>query len=136
MGEQREVPKRERKLPVVHMVIGVVLIVCILIAGVVFLQRSGPRDAKAQSEMVIRKVSKLYLLPSDEQPTVAEIKDVLSLNDQEFYKDAKNGDFVLVYSKAKIALLYRESLNKLIKVSPVSATSEKGPQTEGTNATR
>lgn len=136
MSEQREGSKKARRLSLVHVIIGVVLIACLLIAGIVFLQRSGPSDAKAQSDMIIRKVSKIYILPADEQPTVAEIKDVLSLNGQEFYKDAKNGDFVLVYSKAKIALLYRESLNKLVKVSPVSETSEKGTQTEGANIAR
>lgn len=119
-----------------HVIIGIVLLACVLIAGVVILQRSAPQDLKAQSDTIIRKVSKLYLLPLDEQPTVAEIKDVLSLNQQEFYKDAQNGDFVLVYNKAKVAILYRESIDKLVKVSPVSAASEMGAQPEGTGAAR
>jgi hypothetical protein len=65
-------------------------------------------------------VSKLYYLPKDEKPTVAQIEDKSKLEGQSFFTGAQNGDYLLVYTNAKIALLYREHDNKLVNVGPVN----------------
>lgn len=92
--------------------------------GVLLFARGGSEaNSHVRSEGIIKKVEKLYITPSAEVPTVAEIKDKDSLQkNQEFYQGAENGDFLLVYNKAKIAIIYRESMNKLVKVSPVIPT--------------
>ncbi len=83
----------------------------------------SPDTSRARSEQIIKKVGKLYLLPLNETPTVALIEDKESIDKkQRFYQSAKNGDYVLVYNKAKLALLYRESINKLVNVAPVTPT--------------
>lgn len=95
-------------------------------AGTIFFMRlqqndTKPSDTKAASERIIKKVGALYLVPLEETPTVAKIKDKTSLHgNDEFYKDAENGDYVLLYQQAQTALLYRESIDKLVKVSPIS----------------
>jgi hypothetical protein len=77
-------------------------------------------NSKNQSERVIAEVSQIYLVPTDETPTVAKIQDTSKIqSNQTFYANAKNGDFLLVYNKAGLALLYRESANKLINVRPI-----------------
>jgi hypothetical protein len=76
--------------------------------------------AQATSNRVIDKVSNLYFLPEDEKPTVAQIEDKSKLDGQSFFDSARNGDYLLVYTEAKIALLYREGENKLVNVGPVN----------------
>ncbi len=83
-------------------------------------------DTRTQSHRVIDEVGALYLLPTNEAPTtVAKILDKTKLDhSQPFYQNAKNGDFLLIYSKNKLALLYRESVNKLVNVGTVSIATD------------
>lgn len=74
---------------------------------------------KEITERVISSVGKLYVLPEGE-PTVAKVEDKDKLNGQSFFSQAKNGDFVLIYTEAKLALLYREGLDKLVNVGPIA----------------
>lgn len=100
-----------------------VAIVCVVAVLLVWHMRSNGSSASTP-EIVIEKVSRHYQVPTDETPTVAQIKDKDSLHkEQEFYQNAQNGDYVLVYSKAKTAFLYRESSDRLIKVSPITSSS-------------
>lgn len=70
------------------------------------------------------KVGKLLTLPTDEQPTVATVQDKEKLKDQPFFKDAQNGDKLLIYTKAQKAIIYREEGNKLINVGPVTLDTQ------------
>jgi hypothetical protein len=83
-------------------------------------QKPQTDDAKATTARVIQKVGVLYELPSGEEPTVAAIQDRTKLDSQAFFKNARNGDYLLVYTKAQLALIYRESANKLVTVGPVN----------------
>jgi len=101
------------------------VIVFAIIAAFFFKQYQEVKDnpdaaAKATSERVLEKVGKLYFLPGSEEPTVAQIEDKEKLSGQSFFSSAQNGDYLLVYPEAKIALLYREDANKLVNVGPVS----------------
>ena len=69
---------------------------------------------------VVESVGKLVELPSDEDPTVATIMDLAPLAGQEFFKDAKLGDKVLIFSKSKKAILYRPDENKIISIAPLN----------------
>lgn len=84
--------------------------------------KSHPNAVSQQAtNKVAGEVSKLYgSLPTDEQPTLAQVSDKSKLQDQQFFKNAENGDYILIYPKAKIAVIYREKENKLINVGPVS----------------
>lgn len=82
---------------------------------------SGDDDPAAVSRSIIERVNSLYMLPEEEEPTVAEIRDKSKLGDQAFFDKAQNGDYLIVYERAGIALVYRESAGKLINVSPVGA---------------
>ncbi|MET1033380.1 MAG: hypothetical protein ABWX94_02685 [Candidatus Saccharimonadales bacterium] len=127
MSEAKEIKRRDKKMTMLF-AFCVVLLVGVVALAVLFFTQNGKNestDNKAKSEQIIKQVSKLYVLPTEDSPTVAEIKDKNNLpKDQEFYVGAENGDFVLVYSKSKIALLYRESIHKLIRVSPVAPATE------------
>lgn len=83
-------------------------------------------QAQAEVERYQREVGELYDLPDDEEPSVATVRDKEQLGDQAFFAQAENGDVTLIYSQAKLAILYRPSTKKLINVSTL--TIEDSPQ--------
>ena len=73
--------------------------------------------AQQEIDMLIKKVSKLIMLPEG-QPVLATVQEAEKLaEEQEFFKNSQDGDKVLVYETK--AYIYRESENKLINVGPV-----------------
>lgn len=76
--------------------------------------------AQQEAASLIAKVGKLIDLPSNEQPTIATVSDISKLKDQPFFQNAKNGDKVLIYTKAKKAILYDPVADKIIEVAPVN----------------
>lgn len=101
------------------------LIVALLALIAVLLMRSPDSDSKeageAKSNAIVEKVGNLYLLPEGEEPTVAAIQDKTKMTDNKaFFLKAENGDYLLIYKEAKLALIYREGENKLVNVAPVN----------------
>jgi hypothetical protein len=80
-------------------------------------------SSTAQAKVLVDEVGKLMVLPTTEQPTIATVSDVSKLAGQPFFANAKNGDKVLIYTQAKEAILYRESINKIIQVAPINLGS-------------
>lgn len=77
--------------------------------------------AKEEIAQLTALVGKLIVLPADEEPVVATILDIEKLSkDQPFYRNAKNGDKVLIYIKAQQAIIYDTVRNILVNVGPVS----------------
>ncbi|MBX4199171.1 hypothetical protein KW800_02810 [Candidatus Parcubacteria bacterium] len=70
-------------------------------------------------DKVIVEVSKLASLPTDETPVVSTVTDLLPLKGQAFFVDAALGDKVLIFEKAKKAILYRPSADKIIIIAPI-----------------
>jgi hypothetical protein len=77
------------------------------------------QEAKKQAEILGSKVAKQADVPTDETPNVATVTDVSKLQGQEFFKQAKNGDKLLIYEKKKIIALYRPSEDRVIATAPV-----------------
>lgn len=76
-----------------------------------------------EAKELIKKISRLMVLPEKEEPTVATVSDYKKLKDQPFFKNAHNGDKVLIYTKAAIAVLYDPKLDKILAVMPVTLGS-------------
>ncbi|MFA6285523.1 MAG: hypothetical protein WC643_03285 [Parcubacteria group bacterium] len=76
-------------------------------------------DAARQKETkaLTDYIGKFMELPVDEQPTLATVTDQEKLKGQDFFVHAQNGDKLLVYTKARKAILYRPSIKKVIEVS-------------------
>lgn len=110
--------------------IGIALLV--VVGGMAFYFFKQYSDLKNNPNMIsqettkrlVEKVGKLYAVPNDEDPTVAEVKDKEKLKEQSFFTAAQNGDYILIYPKAKVAILFREKENKLINVGPIAISSD------------
>ena len=77
----------------------------------------------AEVKFVTGEVGKLMDLPTGEIPSIATVLDKTQVTGQAFFAKAENGDKVLVYSKAGIAILYRPSTNHIINVAPVNLST-------------
>lgn len=68
-----------------------------------------PTQAQEEADIatIVPYVSKYMVLP-DEKPTIATVVDKEKLNQsQPFFKDAENGDKILVFQNSRKVLLYR-----------------------------
>lgn len=81
----------------------------------------------SEQAALLSEVGKLILLPTGEQPSIATVSDVSKLKEQSFFAHARNGDKVLIYSKAKEAILYDPFANKIVAVGPISLTQTPSP---------
>lgn len=96
---------------------------------------NDPQAAQAaEVRRYIDEVGKVYDLPKDEEPSIATVKDKEQLKSQAFFARAENGDVTLIYSNAKLAILYRPSTKQLVNVSTVSIQQEEQPAPEANPA--
>ena len=83
------------------------------------LKKTPDQVAEEQAVKLTAEISKLMQLPTDETPSVVTITDTTKVSSQPFFKNAQNGDALLVYSKNMEAIIYRPSTNKIIQVGPI-----------------
>lgn len=109
--------------------VNVLVIVGLTIFGTVYYRRyqhlkknppSATDLAQAEIDRYIAEVGKLYDLPKNEKPQVATVKDKEKLKDQPFFSKAENDDITLIYTTAKLAILYRPSTKQIVNVSTVT----------------
>lgn len=72
-------------------------------------------------DSIIEAVSRHVVLPPGEEPTVATVSDPSKLRDQPFFASAKAGDKVLLYTKARKAVLYDPVVDRVVEIAPISA---------------
>lgn len=85
---------------------------------------STPQAGSADEvKMLVKKLSVYMELP-EESPSVITITDREKLQNQEFFKKAKNGDKIIVYEKSRRIILYRPSNARIIDVAPLVFNTE------------
>lgn len=95
-------------------------------------QLTNPKTAgKTEIQIIEDQVDRVVDLPKDEEPTLATVNDVTKLKNQNFFKNAQNGDKLLIYTKSQRALLYRPVANRVIEYSNVNLQSNNAQQTQG-----
>lgn len=114
-------------------------------AGIYYLAKTRPEllglpkgqsQTQAEADVLIAEVGKLIALPTDEKPTVATVTDIEKVKEQPFFKNAQNGDKVLIYTNAKKAILYRPSEKRIVEVGAVNINQQKtNGETQGGNLT-
>ena len=109
---------------------GIILIGGLLFfAGYYYLQYKkmlASQNVSVQSEIktLTDKIGKFVDLPTNEEPTMAEVKDTEKLKGQLFFANAQNGDKVLIYSQNRKAILYRPATNKVIEVTSLAEKTD------------
>ncbi len=111
--------------------LSVALLVLILVTAAILwavstLQKPSSSSATGESaaskdvQTLISDVSRHIVVKQDEQPTVATVQDADLLRKQnpEFYKDAQNGDRLLIWSDK--AVLYSSSRDLILSVLPIN----------------
>jgi hypothetical protein len=119
--------------------LGIVIVILGIVAFYFYNQyqniKKNPNQvAQAETDALVAQVGKLIDLPKDETPTVATVLDKEKLKDQPFFANAANGDKILIYTKAKKAIVYRPSQNKLINVGPIAIDQKSQVQVAVINA--
>lgn len=128
---------------------GIALIALILIGGGAYLLMTNQKmknellrlkdpevaemQAQAETSVTMEAVSKLIEVPEG-TPTLATVTDADKLKDQPFFKNAQNGDKVLIFTDAKKVIIYRPSTNKIIEVGGLNVTKDANvaPEQPGT----
>lgn len=119
---------------------GFVVLLIVIVAGVIYAVSYFAEDAKTtkpstqEVQQLIDEVGNIVVLPQGETPTVATVTDVEKLASQPFFKDAQNGDKVIIFGNAKEAILYRPSIKKVIAMSPINGTDLNQPQNQDQSA--
>lgn len=125
LGELSAVSKTNRIL--------FILLVLAVVASVFFYNQNRRNQDKLKhpevavtekAKSLANKVSRLAVLPNNEVPIVVDVTDASKLSNQTFFTHAKNGDEVLVYQKAQIAVLYRPGDNKIVNIASPSNISQ------------
>ncbi len=94
---------------------------------------SNPQEAaRVEADKLKAEVASLIEIPEDENPTIATVVDASKLKSQAFFANAENGDRVLMFPKAKKAILYRPSTKKIIEVAPINIGNNEATTTPTT----
>ena len=84
---------------------------------------------QAEVDLLLEAVSKHMILPENEVPIAAEITDRDSLAaEQNFYKNAQNGDQLLVYIQNQQAIIYSPSRDIIVNVGPIVLSQDQAGQ--------
>ena len=75
---------------------------------------------KNDVEALVANLGEFVVLPDDEEPTIATVTDPELLRGQPFFENAKTGYKVLIYSKAKKAILYDPESKKIVDMAPIN----------------
>lgn len=84
--------------------------------------------AQKETQKLATDIGKLMLLPKDEVPTVATVTDIDKLKDQLFFRNATNGNKVLIYPNSKLAIIYDPNTNLIVNVGPINFSQQQTQQ--------
>lgn len=84
------------------------------------LKDNPQKVAQEEIKATVNRVSELIILPENEEPTIATVAEPEKLKDQPFFAKAQIGFKVLIYTKAKKAILYDPQNHKIVEVAPVN----------------
>jgi hypothetical protein len=102
--------KKRKRFSFWKMILWILLIGVLLLATNVAVQIfKNYKSIKSiqTSAQILQAVGKEMILPTDEQPVITTVTNPDEINYQPFFMNALAGDQLIMYSKAKKAILYR-----------------------------
>lgn len=141
MDEEKTQKKGSGKL--IFLLVGILALIGLSVAGTVYVARAKPEVlglskgsglVKSEVDSLVVEIEKLVDLPDNERPTVATVTDIEKIKNQPFFKNAKNGDKLVIYTTSRKTILYRPSEHRVIEFGAVNiqqrATASVTPQAE------
>jgi hypothetical protein len=121
IGEAK--PKRWSNKQLLLILSGIVLLVLVIVivnAGIINL--TSLVSSTDDIQKVEADVRSMIILDPQEKPTIASILDIDKIRSQnpEFYANARNGDYLIVFSDK--AIIYRAQDRILVNVFPILST--------------
>lgn len=102
-----------------------VVVVAAAVGGGIYMNQKQQKAAEQQKqqanaqEVAIKNIFARAHLPVDEDPASSEVKNLDAVKDSEFFKEAKVGDVILFFKKARIAAILRPSEGRVISSAQV-----------------
>jgi hypothetical protein len=84
------------------------------------LLKNPEKREQEEFKAAVKTINRHIKLPGDETPTLATVSEADRLKNMVFFKNARNGDKVLMYIKNKKAYLYRPSEDVIIEVAAIN----------------
>lgn len=85
------------------------------------------KQVQKDTKKILDKLSKHMLLPQSEAPSIATITNIDQLKEQQaFFKDAQNGDILLVYGGNQRAIIYRLEKDLIVNVGSILMDGKPG----------
>ncbi|OGH80414.1 MAG: hypothetical protein A3I29_02370 [Candidatus Magasanikbacteria bacterium RIFCSPLOWO2_02_FULL_44_11] len=106
-------------------IVMVALIGALVVGGYYFFDKPTPEE-KAREELAaaMAVVSKVMILPQDDQPVLATVTDAETLIAQQaFFAGSVNGDQLLLFPKSMKAVIWSPSREKIINVGPIQQSA-------------
>ncbi len=113
--------KSHRNFFLKRVMFGVLAICAVMLTvyfGKQFYLNLNSRNFDNQTSL-LSKVSQLVEVP-EEEPKIVTVTNADLLKDKTFFKEAKIGDKLLIFSLNKKAVLYRPSTNKIVSIAPLN----------------
>jgi len=141
-SQKKDEPKGQKVQKGAPMFLAGLLLGALLVVGFVYYKapqvfslRTPEEQAHLAVLATVKSVSKLMILPTNEEPTVLDITDPQSLIAQQpFFTGSITGDKLLVYKTSARAIVYSPSRNLIVNVGPV--TNDQPAVTQSSAATK
>ncbi len=127
------IPMTKRKF--INIVMSVIVFTSLVFGGYFYYQfrtlKNNPNvQVQKDTQDLLAKVARIYLIPTGEEPTIATVSDPIALKNQSFFTQSQKGDKVLIFTKAGRAVLYRPSMDKIIEAIPINnSKNDQKPET-------
>lgn len=126
IARARVTPKRNQERMVMTIAAGAAALLVVILLGYGVTKAWSYFFAGSEAEVrgLVADVSDHMLLPEDETPTLATVTDMHALEGQAFFKNAAEGDKVLMYMRSQKAIIYRPSIDRIIEVGPITGADQ------------
>jgi hypothetical protein len=117
-------------------VLAVALIGTLVVSGYIYTSYQSAKEdvdlvltsdeLSVKSKRIIKDLGDILLITDTVEPTIARIDDVdqLTNTNRDFYENAENGDYLIVYPTR--AIVYRTSNKQIINIAPIVKTADQG----------
>lgn len=106
-------------------IISVIVVITLGVIALLMWQQQQSQKDITDVQIIMDKVAKHMLLPGNETPALVTVVDKTKLNN-DFFKNAQNGDKALIYQKNHKVIIYRPSADRIVDVGYVQIDTPKG----------